>query len=80
MATPPPLPPADPRCPDCGSAGWRVIYLGFPMKLCEDDACCTVWGFWSWLPFWFPVVSDTGFKFTAYEPGHYWSSLRAWLR
>ena len=41
-------------CPLCGDDPKKVIYMGFPMKLCGDDQCNCLGGFWSWVPaLWF---------------------------
>lgn len=34
-------------CPYCGLGQWKVMMLGFPMKLCPDPECSCAWGFWS---------------------------------
>lgn len=38
------------KCPACDHKAVKVIYAGFPMKLCEDQNCSTLWGFWSFIP------------------------------
>jgi hypothetical protein len=27
----------------------KVIYMGLPLRLCSDDLCNCVFGFWSWV-------------------------------
>ena len=62
-----------PRCPRCDCEAHKVIYLGLPMKLCSDEPCRCLWGFWSWVPvLWF----NGGFM--EYE-GSYWPALWHWL-
>ena len=61
------------KCPLCSRPGEKVIYAGFPMKLCTDNECRCLWGFWSFIPH----VSFNGFFFT-YE-GSYLPALWTWL-
>lgn len=35
------------QCPDCGCFMVKVIYMGFPMRLC--NRCSRLAGFWSFL-------------------------------
>jgi hypothetical protein len=45
------------KCPLCESLSKKVIYMGFPMKMCPDSSCNCMWGFWSWIPrIWFNGV------------------------
>lgn len=45
------------KCPSCQSDAEKVIYAGFPMKICSNESCNTLWGFWSFIPgFWFNGV------------------------
>jgi len=61
------------KCPECGCEADKVIYMGFPMKLCPNERCNTLWGFWSWIPcIWF-----NGW-FMKYK-GCYFDALIAWL-
>lgn len=61
------------RCPQCDCEGEKVIYLGFPMKLCPNEWCNTVWGNWSWVAHrWF-----NGY-FMRYD-GNYLPALWHWL-
>lgn len=68
-----------PTCPRCQREGLKVIYLGFPMKFCDNpmeggDECACLWGFWSFVPtLWFNGM------FMTYE-GSYWKALWHWLR
>jgi hypothetical protein len=61
------------KCPTCQSEAKRVIYMGFPVWLCSDDGCNTLWGFWSWVP----GLYFNG-AFMEYE-GSYWPALWHWL-
>jgi len=63
------------KCPLCGEDAKKVIYLGFPMKLCSDDGCSCLWGFWSWAP---ELWSDGCFAFMQYD-GWYLPALWHWL-
>lgn len=60
-------------CPSCGAKGFKVIYLGLPMKLCSDESCSCLWGFFSSAAF----LSHNGF-FLPYE-GSYLIALYHWL-
>lgn len=63
----------DKTCPNCHSEFMKVIYLGFPMLLCEDETCNTIDGFFSFIPeFWF-----NGMFF--YYEGSYLVALYHWL-
>jgi hypothetical protein len=71
-------------CPLCGSNDVaKAIYLGLPVRLCEQDGCLCVHGFWSFIVEWVPVVSedehgDAAWAFFTYE-GWYPVALVAWL-
>ena len=59
-------------CPNCGKDAKKVIYFGFPMRLCP--VCQTLYGFWSWVPcLWFNGA------FMTYD-GLYLKALWYWLR
>lgn len=60
-------------CPRCGDGAYRVIYAGFPMKLCKNGKCNCVWGFFSWVP----SLMFNGW-FAVFE-GSYWRALWRWL-
>jgi hypothetical protein len=61
------------KCCVCGSDASRVMYLGLPMWLCNNEGCSIVWGFWSWLPtLWFNGA------FVKYD-GWYLPALWNWL-
>ena len=36
-------------CPDCGDISHKVIYYGLPLRLCKNEECNRVWGFWSFI-------------------------------
>lgn len=67
-------------CPLCGEDGaMKVIYCGLPVKLCANDRCNCMWGFWSKLAAAIPIATDDGyFAFMAYE-GSYLKALWHWL-
>ncbi len=69
-------------CPECQGDASKVLYLGLPMRLCLTEECHTVWGFWSYVPVMFPIVTsdgfEAGFAFTPYE-GPYLAALWCWL-
>ena len=61
------------KCPTCKSEARRVIYMGFPMWLCQIEYCSTIWGVWSWVPaLWFNGA------FMEYD-GWYLPALWHWL-
>lgn len=62
-------------CPQCKGEPRRVLYLGFPMWLCD---CSCLFGFWSWVAVHLQV-EDGGWSFIAYE-GSYLRALWHWLR
>lgn len=67
------------NCPECGADADKVIFLGLPMKLCREESCSTLRGFWSDFAVWFPVSADgESFAFTVYE-GSYLKALWHWL-
>jgi hypothetical protein len=71
-------------CPTCGDVdSVRVIYFGFPMWLCMDEECSTVWGFWSFMIDSFPMIGededgDPCWAFFVYE-GNYLKGLWQWM-
>lgn len=61
-------------CLQCGNQADKVLYAGFPMKLCTNHEEPLLWGFWSWIPvLWFNGV------FILYT-GSYWGALRKFLK
>lgn len=67
-------------CKHCGSDTSKVIYAGFPMRLCVNGFCNGVDGFWSFVVSAMPIATDDGeFAFMAYD-GSYLRALFAWLR
>lgn len=66
-------------CPLCGTKALKVIYLGFPMLLCEDDGCSCLYGAWSWIANLFLISDGEHFWFLGYE-GNYFRALWYWLR
>jgi len=61
------------KCPLCKSEGVKVIYMALPMKLCSEDHCNCLWGFWSDIStLWFTGV------FMEYK-GAYLPALFHWL-
>jgi hypothetical protein len=61
-------------CPLCGAQGFKVLYAGIPMRLCEDTECAAVWGGGAWLMAWLPFNG----WFVRYE--RYWPALWALMR
>lgn len=35
------------KCPLCNSNYDKVIYYGFPVKLCQNEYCNCMFGFWT---------------------------------
>ncbi|HDH51247.1 MAG TPA: hypothetical protein ENH31_00485 [Nitrospirae bacterium] len=62
------------RCPTCYWEGTKALYAGIPIKLCTNEECSTVWGFWSFL---ITLLPFNGWFF-AYE-GNYFIALWDWL-
>jgi hypothetical protein len=71
-------------CPLCESPDVaKVIYVGFPMRLCENAECGCLHGPWSFIAQWLPIVSEDedgepAWAFFVYE-GWYPRALLAWL-
>lgn len=61
-------------CPKCGRLSEKVIYAGIPARLCTDETCSCLWGFWSFLITWLPFNGI----FFVYE-GSYLKGLWQWL-
>ncbi len=62
------------RCPECKAASLKVIYMGLPMRICCDNSCGNLWGFWAWVC----SIYFTGWFFV-YE-GSYLRGLLDWLK
>ena len=62
-------------CPRCHNEASKIIYAGFPAKLCFSDECHLLWGFWS------ITISLLPFNgiFYIYE-GNYFKGLLGWWR
>jgi hypothetical protein len=66
-------------CPACGAGSIKALYMGLPLRLCEDERCETGWGLGHALLTLVPVETDEGgFMFWAYE-GPYPLALASWL-
>lgn len=66
------------QCPNCDGSAMNVMYAGLPMRLCADEACGCLWGFWSWLLAW-EILPFNG-AFVRYPRGRYWRALWSLLR
>jgi hypothetical protein len=66
------------KCPACGSEAMKVLYLGLPMKLCSNESCNCLFGFFSRVAVWIPISDGECFCFLGYE-GSYWKALWHWL-
>lgn len=62
------------NCPTCKSTSVKVIYMGIPVRLCWDEDCATVFGFWAWL---MDLIPFNGY-FMKYD-GSYPAALWHWL-
>ena len=66
-------------CPTCGAGSIKAIYMGAPLRLCEDETCETGWGLGRELLGLVPVeTADGGFMFWTYD-GPYPLALVSWL-
>lgn len=66
-------------CPNCGLADpIKVIYFGFPMTLCTDEACGSVWGCWTFILDLIPS-EDKDWIFFVYK-NSYLLGLWQWLK
>lgn len=68
--------PLSGTCPLCGAPPDKLMYLGLPMKLCSDERCSCLWGFWSFVAV-HCQLNDGGWMFVTYD--RYWPALWAWL-
>jgi len=62
------------KCPQCQGSAFKVIYYGLPLKLCKDESCSCLFGFWHFIAYHLPF---NGF-FYIYED-NYFSALFRWL-
>lgn len=61
------------KCDYCDNEMEKVIYLGLPMRLCSNEECNTVCGFWTFvLDFYFD-----GYFY--YYEGNYLRALWDWF-
>lgn len=60
-------------CPRCREEAVKVIYAGFPMRLCANEQCGCCFGFWAWI---LEIVPFNGW-FLQYD--NYWSGLWEFL-
>ena len=66
-------------CPTCGAASIKALYMGVPLRLCEDETCETGWGPGRELLSLVAVEADGGgFMFWTYD-GPYPLALVSWL-
>lgn len=67
------------NCPICGENSAKVIYFGLPMRLCDNEEDCHVFGFWSWILNFFVITDeDDQIRFLVYD-GWYIIALFVWL-
>jgi len=62
-------------CPICGKGHIKVIYFGLPVKLCEDEECSCMFGFWSHIAQYLPYNG-----WLMQYDGNYWIALYHWLK
>jgi hypothetical protein len=41
--------PLKPKCRNCGTFMSKAMFMGFPMRLCDNRQCNSVRGFWIWI-------------------------------
>lgn len=63
------------NCPICDKTSIKVIYYGFPVRICEDGTCSCMFGFWTNITSIFPF---NGWMME-YE-GSYFKALYDWIR
>ncbi len=69
-------------CPACGGSTVKALYLGAPLRLCEDETCGCAWGLGADLVALFPVTTDSlepQWAFAVYD-GPWPIALFHWLR
>ena len=65
------------KCPVCGSEANKILLGVFPMKMCSNEECGCVWGFWSTVGPWLYDhlgPKNGGWLFMTYIGG-YWKAL-----
>ncbi len=62
------------KCPLCGGDGQKVIYAGFPGRICTNEECSCLWGAAAFVS---EIIGWNGVLF-AYD-GSYLSALWRWL-
>jgi hypothetical protein len=66
-------------CPTCGAGSIKALYMGVPLRLCEDERCETGWGLGCELLGLVPVeAAEGGFVFWTYD-GPYPLAVASWL-
>lgn len=61
-------------CPACKKESWKIIYMGFPMNLCQADFCRCVHGFFS------PIMNVIPFNGVVFKyEGSYLKGLIHWF-
>jgi len=66
-------------CPTCGAGSIKALYMGVPLRLCEDETCETGWGLGREMLSLLPVETEEGgFVFWTYD-GPYPLALASWL-
>lgn len=64
------------KCPSCKKKATKVIYMGLPMRLCDDtENCSTLFGFWSFIV----LITPFNGVFLTYT-GSYWSALKIFIK
>ena len=61
-------------CPICGKHSEKVIYYGLPHRLCNNENCNCLFGFWSGLTTLLPFNG----VFMKYD-GQYFPAMLRWL-
>jgi hypothetical protein len=70
-------------CPSCGDKYLKAIYMGFPLRICQDEECACAQGCIAlWLMEHMPVSQGEwnagGWALYVYE-GSYWKALWKWM-
>lgn len=64
------------ECKHCSAEIYKVIYAGFPMRLCSNKECNAIEGFWWWVATLVPVSTFVFFRYK----GSYLEGVYSWFK